>query len=92
MISPFAHTIGLLRVCARVYFASETVQESESVAERIKVVGGEEASRECPNCHSKRIWKDVLRETRERIEAYLKVGYEWVGQDNKGQVYLRKRC
>ena len=26
-------------------------------------VGGEEASRECPNCHSKRIWKDGLRTT-----------------------------
>jgi integrase len=25
--------------------------------------GGEEASRECPNCHSKRNWKDGLRET-----------------------------
>ncbi len=84
--------MGLLRVCARSYFASETVQEPENVEERIKVVGGEEASRECPNCHSKRIWKDGLRETRERIEAYLKAGYEWVGQDNKGQVYLRKRC
>jgi integrase len=24
--------------------------------------GGEEASRECPNCHSKRIWKDGFRE------------------------------
>jgi len=92
MISPFAHTIGLLRVYARSYFTSEAVQESESAEERIKVVGGEEASRECPNCHSKIIWKDGLRETKERIEAYLKVGYEWVGQDNKGQVYLRKRC
>ena len=71
--------MGLLRVCARSYFVSEALQESESVEERIKVVGGEEASRECPNCHSKRIWKDGLRETRERIEAYLKVGYEWVG-------------
>lgn len=27
------------------------------------LVGGEEASRECPNCHSKRNWKDGLRET-----------------------------
>ena len=27
------------------------------------IVGGEESSRECPNCHSKRIWKDGLRET-----------------------------
>ena len=26
--------------------------------------GGEEASRECPICHSKRIWKDGVRETR----------------------------
>ena len=26
--------------------------------------GGEEASRECPNCHSKRNWKDGIRETR----------------------------
>jgi len=26
--------------------------------------GGEEASRECPNCHGKRIWRDGLRETR----------------------------
>jgi hypothetical protein len=25
--------------------------------------GGEMASRECPNCHSKRNWKDGLRET-----------------------------
>ena len=25
--------------------------------------GGEEASRECPECHSRRIWKDGLRET-----------------------------
>ena len=25
--------------------------------------GGEEASRECPNCHSERNWKDGLRET-----------------------------
>jgi hypothetical protein len=33
-----------------------------------------------------------VEESKERIEAYLKVGYEWVGQDNKGQVYLRKRC
>jgi hypothetical protein len=28
-----------------------------------KVTGGEEASRECPNCHSKENWKDGLRET-----------------------------
>lgn len=28
-----------------------------------------------------------VEESKERIEAYLKVGYEWVGQDNKGQVY-----
>lgn len=26
--------------------------------------GGEKASRECPDCHSKRIWKDGVRETR----------------------------
>jgi len=26
--------------------------------------GGEETSRECPNCHSKRIWKDGIRETK----------------------------
>ena len=25
--------------------------------------GGEKASRECPNCHSKRNWKDGIRET-----------------------------
>ena len=25
--------------------------------------GGEEASRECPNCHSKKNWKDGIRET-----------------------------
>jgi len=30
---------------------------------QINMVGGEEASRECPNCHSKRKWKDGLRET-----------------------------
>lgn len=29
-----------------------------------ELVGGEEASRECPNCHSKRIWRDGIRETR----------------------------
>jgi len=29
----------------------------------IKSSGGEEASRECPECGSKRIWKDGLRET-----------------------------
>jgi len=28
------------------------------------VIGGEEASRECPNCHSRRIWRDGIRETR----------------------------
>jgi hypothetical protein len=33
-----------------------------------------------------------IEESKERIEVRLKVGYEWVGQDNKGQVYLRKRC
>ena len=27
------------------------------------IVGGEEARRECPNCHSKENWKDGLRET-----------------------------
>lgn len=27
------------------------------------IVGGEEASRECPDCHSKKIWKDGFRET-----------------------------
>lgn len=27
-------------------------------------VGGEEASKECPNCHSRRIWRDGIRETR----------------------------
>ena len=27
------------------------------------VKGGEETSRECPNCHSKRNWKDGIRET-----------------------------
>jgi integrase len=27
-------------------------------------IGGEEASRECPDCHSKRIWRDGIRETR----------------------------
>ena len=36
--------------------------------DRIKVIqkeqqGGEEASRECPNCHSERNWKDGIRET-----------------------------
>jgi transposase-like protein len=25
--------------------------------------GGEEASRECPECHSRKVWKDGLRET-----------------------------
>jgi transposase-like protein len=25
--------------------------------------GGEMASRECPNCHSRRNWKDGIRET-----------------------------
>jgi transposase-like protein len=36
------------------------------------IVGGEEASIECPNCHSKRIWKDGLRETRQRVvQRYL---------------------
>ena len=30
--------------------------------------GGEEVSRECPNCHSKRIWKDGLRGS---IQRYL---------------------
>lgn len=29
----------------------------------INGVGGEEASRECPNCHSKKNWKDGVRET-----------------------------
>jgi integrase len=28
-----------------------------------EVMGGEEKSRECPNCHSKRNWKDGIRET-----------------------------
>jgi integrase len=28
-----------------------------------EVSGGEEASKECPNCHSRRNWKDGLRET-----------------------------
>lgn len=31
---------------------------------QIKHKGGEVASRECPNCYSKRNWKDGLRETR----------------------------
>jgi integrase/transposase-like protein len=29
-----------------------------------KVEGGEEASRECSECHSRRIWKDGIRETK----------------------------
>ena len=29
----------------------------------VRVTGGEKASRECPNCHSKRNWKDGLRRT-----------------------------
>jgi integrase/predicted RNA-binding Zn-ribbon protein involved in translation (DUF1610 family) len=29
-----------------------------------ELAGGEGASRECPNCHSKRIWRDGIRETR----------------------------
>jgi integrase/predicted RNA-binding Zn-ribbon protein involved in translation (DUF1610 family) len=33
-----------------------------------RVVGGEQASRECPNCHSIRIWKDGLRGN---IQRYL---------------------
>jgi len=28
-----------------------------------KPKAGEEAKRECPNCHSKRNWKDGIRET-----------------------------
>ena len=32
--------------------------------EPIKSSGGEEANRECPDCHSRRIWKDGLRETK----------------------------
>ncbi|MGA3288900.1 MAG: tyrosine-type recombinase/integrase [Candidatus Bathyarchaeia archaeon] len=28
-----------------------------------EIAGGEEASKECPNCHSKRNWKDGIRET-----------------------------
>jgi len=30
---------------------------------QISSKGGEEASRECPNCHSKKKWKDGVRET-----------------------------
>lgn len=30
-----------------------------------EVVGGEEASRECPECHSKKIWRDGKREIRD---------------------------
>jgi integrase len=32
-------------------------------AKNNKAIGGEEAKRECPECHSKRNWKDGLRET-----------------------------
>ncbi len=28
------------------------------------IKGGEKESRECPNCHSKQIWKDGIRKTR----------------------------
>lgn len=31
---------------------------------QIKSVGGELAKRECPYCHSKRIWKDSVRKTK----------------------------
>lgn len=34
--------------------------------------GGEKASRECSNCHSKRFWKDGIRKTRNRwVQRYI---------------------
>ena len=32
-----------------------------------------------------------VAESRNEIEELLKVGFEWVGQDKEGLIYLRKR-
>ena len=39
------------------------MKEVLELTTQIKVDGGEEASRECPNCHSSRIWKRGTRNT-----------------------------
>ena len=37
-----------------------------------KELGGEEASRECPECHSKRIWKAGVRQTvNDEVQRFL---------------------
>ena len=52
-----------------------------------KIKGGETASRECPNCHSKRNWKDGTREIKNReVQRYIcrYCGYRFSENSYKG--------
>jgi integrase/predicted RNA-binding Zn-ribbon protein involved in translation (DUF1610 family) len=45
--------------------------------------GGEEASRECPECHSRRIWKDGLREKNHKQRFLCRdCGFRFSGKSN----------
>jgi integrase len=57
-------------------------------------VGGEEASRECPECHSKKVWKDGLRETNSRFAQRFicrDCGFRFSEKSNIASATNRKR-
>ncbi len=52
-------------MCFSVFCFSRQKRVDRSITQTNNRNRGEEASRKCPNCHSKRIWKDGIRRTTE---------------------------